>query len=738
MKQRRANAIIGLSYLMAKTKLSDKQVDYLLKIKSASKALLGIINDILDFSKIEAGKLTLELIEFNLSAVIEEVLSISVLRAEEKGLELLFFVAPDVPSRLVGDPLRLGQILLNLVSNAIKFTESGEVVIAVRLLDSRDGDATLSFSVRDTGIGMTGEQMSRLFQSFSQADMSTTRRFGGTGLGLAICGRLAALMGGSIAVESHPGLGSTFAFRGRFGRQGLLSAPMPVPMDISAFRGLRVLVVDDNAASRDILAEILTACAVEVTVASSGREALALLRKASVGNRTYDLLLIDWRMPGMDGLRTVQFIRTDPGVADIPTVIMASAFGLEEITVQADRLGIRGFLTKPVSRARLLETVAGVLGGKSSVVSGASAEAESAAVAAHVAGACVLVAEDNEINQQVAEEMLTGFGVTVTLVDTGRQALEAVLAAPSSFDAVFMDVQMPDMDGLEATRRIREKLGSDRPPIIAMTAHVMEAERRKCAEAGMNDHLAKPIDPARLVAILNRWVRPVAGASLRSERPLLRPPPVPGDTPLPDVLPPFEIAAALARINGNRKLLHKLILGFGEKYSGTMAELERLIRDGVIVGAEYLSHKLRGVAGTLGAVELFEAANELELACREHRTGELSRLMALLGERMAPALAAAESLRGEAGRPEPQPAVPSPRLLDAQAVTALAAKLGPLLGKHSFTARKVFPDFRAALAGREFDAELRGMAAAIDGLDFSEAGKLLDRILGRLKEGGAE
>ena len=428
------NAIIGLSYLAIKTVLDPKQRDYLTKIRKAGNSLLRLIDDILDFSKIEAGKLSLEAIEFNLSSVLEGVSNFTALRAEEKGIELLFSVPPEIPTLLIGDPLRLGQILLNLINNAVKFTESGEVVVSVQALDMHDDQVTLSFAVRDTGIGMTEEQMSRLFQSFSQADMSTTRRFGGTGLGLVISNRLAAMMDGSLSVESRQGLGSTFTLQVRLGRQKTM--PEPAPVNFVDHRGLRVLVVDDSATSRQILTHTLSSLSMEVTTASSGREAIESLEEASMRGRPFDLVLMDWQMPAMDGLQTTQEINVDPKITSIPIVIMVSAFGLEEVRTQAEQLGIKAFLNKPVSTSMLLDTIASVFGGVKAPAPLPTPDMASLAVAAHVAGAHVLLAEDNEINQQVAAELLTGYGVMVDIVGNGRLAVGAMLARPEAYDLV--------------------------------------------------------------------------------------------------------------------------------------------------------------------------------------------------------------------------------------------------------------------------------------------------------------
>ena len=727
------NAIIGLSHLIMKTDLSPKQCDYLTKINSAAVSLLGIINDILDFSKIEAGKLGLESISFDLVSVLEGVSNFVAQKAEENGIEILFYVPSDVPASLIGDPLRLGQILLNLVGNAVKFTKIGEVEVAVRVLRCGNDEVNLSFSVRDTGIGMTGQEMLRLFESFSQADMSTTRRFGGTGLGLAICSRLAELMGGSLSVSSELGIGSTFTFTACFGFRDEANRLSSVTG--AKLRDMRVLVVDDNAAVREILVEILTSMAMRATAAASGREAIERLEQAVANNRPFDLVLIDWRMPGMDGLKAIQRINSDATIGSVPKILMVSALGREDAMARAEPVGVQAFVVKPIVPSILRETIISLFGGNGEALQPPAA-ISTPTVAAHVPGAVVLLAEDNEINQQVAEEILIGLGVTVRIVDNGRLAVDAVLANPQAYDVVFMDVQMPEMDGLEATRIIRERLGANQPPIIAMTAHAMESERKKCLDAGMNDHLAKPIDLLRLVAALNTWVRPRSSSSARVDRPGGGLPGTSalgdgvGNGVLSDYLPPFDIAAALYRIGGNRKLLQKLIIGFGENFANIMRDFRQFMVVGEVIKVEHLAHKLKGVAGTLEVVEVFVAAGELERACRE-RPADVPRLIDVLEAKVVPALAVARSVGRGVGIREAAPLEPC-QILDVQAIRTLSGNLSELLAKNSLKARKLFPELRTLLLAHDCQEELAVMASALDTLKFSEAMRGLERIRAKL------
>jgi signal transduction histidine kinase/CheY-like chemotaxis protein len=490
------NGVIGLTHLALMTELTAKQRDYLNKIEYSAKSLLNIINDILDFSKIEAGKLELEDVTFDLKSVLENIGSVSTMRANEKHLTFEIHTAPDVPAELVGDPVRYGQILLNLTSNAIKFTEAGEVVVTIVVGKQTERDVELITWVRDTGIGMSEAEQAHLFESFSQADSSITRRFGGTGLGLAISKALAEKMGGSIGVESRPGTGSTFHFSVILHRPERRMAPRAV----EELRNRRVLVVDDDPIAREMLVATLTGWSLSVSEATSGTAALAAIRDATAAHAPFELVLMDWKMPGQNGVEVTSAIRS--GDAKPPIVIMVSAFGRADVFEAAKRAGIEGFLVKPVDPSLLLETILSLF----AAPAGEREEAVPEAPVSQLAGSHVLVAEDNAINQQIVEHLLQRQGITVEFAANGREAVDAVTADYTRFDAVIMDVQMPVMDGIEATRLIRRNVSAEQLPIIAMTAHAMEQERQMCLDAGMNDHLTKPVDPKNLTRTLRRWI----------------------------------------------------------------------------------------------------------------------------------------------------------------------------------------------------------------------------------------
>ncbi|HEY9595507.1 MAG TPA: response regulator, partial [Spirochaetia bacterium] len=483
------NAVIGFTALALKTDLTPQQKDYVTKIHSAGVSLLGLINDILDFSKIEAGKLAIEEVPFHLDSVVGDTMSIASPNAFSKDLELMTNVLPDVPQSLVGDPGRLGQILINLVGNAVKFTKVGEVELKAELLERTEERVKLGFSVRDSGIGMTPEEVARLFQPFTQADSSTTRRYGGTGLGLSITRRLVELMGGQIRVQSRPGEGSTFAFTMWCGIgpvQGAKTRIVP-----SSFAGMRILVVDDNANARQILAEMLAAMKFRTQISVSGEDALEIVRSAD-GDDPFRVVLMDWKMPGLDGMETTRIMTGHGHLKHCPAVVMMSAFvetGTER--AQARDAGAAEFLSKPVTASTLADAIIRILAPE--MAPRLADWRQKRRREEQLRGARVLLVEDNEINQQIAIEMLGSAGARVTVATNGREAVETLAAEHGAFDVVLMDIQMPVMDGYEATRSIRARPWGRSLPIIAMTAHALDEERRKALDSGMNSHISKPI-----------------------------------------------------------------------------------------------------------------------------------------------------------------------------------------------------------------------------------------------------
>ena len=721
------NAILGFSHLALRTELTTKQRDYVLKIKAASTSLLSLINDILDFSKIEAGKLALENTAFSLRTSLETVRSLVALPALEKGIELQFVIDPSIPDSLTGDPLRLNQVVINLVSNAIKFTAAGEVALTVRALHYEGGRVTAEISVRDTGIGMTSEQAQKLFTAFTQADASVTRRFGGTGLGLTISKQLVELMGGELTVTSQAGVGSVFTFTAEFALSGIDVLPTRLPPE--RLSKLRVLVADDNAASREILQEAFAAWSMSVDLAASGIEALSMLRAAATNDRPYDLVMLDWRMPGMDGMETARKLRSDTRIPKVPAVMMVSAYSREEAMTEAAAAGVAAFLVKPLNPDILLDTLASIFAAEAEEA-GAPREAklpthQISMVAEVLRGSVLLLVEDNEINREVAFEILTDAGLVVETAENGRIACDLVAANPRRYDAILMDVQMPEMDGIEATRVIRRTHTASDLPIIAMTAHAYERERQNCLDAGMNDHSAKPIEPALLVEKLSRWLKPKAQRPSSVSAPLADP----SWEELPNPLPPFDIDGALLRLNGRRKLLRKLIVDFGRKFAASASDL----RDQVALErwdeARRLAHTLKGVAGALELRKVAETSRQLEDALVDRAVAEVAPLLDKLEKSMTAAIAAAQSLDTQPVIDLTAPALLRAATLDYSAVAADLAEFRQLLQKRSLRARKVFEAIEKRLGHSQEGLRLRSVQQALMDLDFSKALADLDGVV---------
>ncbi|MEN9316246.1 MAG: hypothetical protein RIS35_2639 [Pseudomonadota bacterium] len=614
------NAIIGLSHLCLKTDLAPRQRDYVQKIHGAGTSLLGIINDILDFSKIEADKLTMERIPFWLDDVLGNVTTVVGTKAHEKGLEFLIHVAPEVPGHLVGDPLRFGQILTNLIGNAVKFTETGQIKLDIGVAARRDDRVQLAVCVEDTGIGMTAEQAGRLFQAFTQADGSTTRRYGGTGLGLTISRRLIEMMEGRIRVESEPGHGSRFRFEAWVGI-GKETQRRAVPMSI---RGMRTLIVDDNPVAREILAEQVAGLGMRVESVGSGEDCLIAVRQAD-GADPYRLVFMDWRMPVMSGLETIRRLRAETFASGPPGIVLVTAFGIEDVRDEAERLGVSAFLAKPVTQSHLWDAVAGGLAPEDRAQMAEAGRRAALDHDFHGLGIRILVAEDNEINRQIAVELLESVGVAVDCVVNGREALDLLVASadPTPWAMVLMDLQMPVMDGHQAVREIRRQPRFASLPIVAMTAHAMAEERERCLAEGMNDHVAKPIDPETLYEAIDRWaVRAPAPAPANGSAPgdaTVSAPTPSGDArwSLPAAIEGLDLAAGLRRVADKPAIYLRLLRMFALDHANAGSVLRSAIADHDRELAIRTAHTTRGVAGNIGAIVLAVAASELEQQLRE-------------------------------------------------------------------------------------------------------------------------
>ena len=598
------NAIIGLAYLLEQTSLTPVQRDYVHKTQLSAQSLLGILNDVLDLSKIEAGRLELEALPFRLTDLMKTLSVITAANARDKNIEVLIRIAPETPDALVGDVLRLQQVLLNLAGNAIKFTDTGEVVLGVEPVGTGEGTVRLAFSVRDTGIGIAPEQMDTIFEAFTQADASTTRQYGGTGLGLSISRRLVALMGGEISAVSQPGRGSTFSFTAGFalgaGEESVL-APSP-----ELARPLRVLVVDDNPTARDVITTMVIQFGWRVTVAASGREALVAIDRSVAIGPPFELVLLDWAMPEVGGKEVLEHLHRHYPAEALPVVLVVTAFEHDQVRREAgpDRF-IRAVLTKPVTPSVLLDAV-------SSICSTGSAFEPVNQDA--LAGSTLLLVEDNRINQMISRRIFESAGAIVEVVSSGAEALVA-LAGGRRFDAVLMDIQMPGMDGYETTRRLRRQPGLAELPVIAMTANALPSDRDRCFAAGMNDHIAKPLDVDRAIQTIRHHLDRMPPAEVPAETPAA-PPLAPPQEPPQEL----DVELALSRCDGDRELLRQIVREFVIQFSEDPQRLTLLLERGELAQVGRKAHELKGVVGNICGPGLAKGASRLQSAAER---GEL-------------------------------------------------------------------------------------------------------------------
>jgi len=614
------NGVIGMTELVLETELNGEQREYLEIVKNSADALLTVINDILDFSKIEAGKLELDTIDFNLRESLGDTLHLLAFRASQKGLELAGQVAPDVPEELLGDPGRLRQVLINLVGNSLKFTERGEVVVQVAKESETDERVCLHFAVADTGIGIPRDKHCLIFQSFSQADTSTTRKYGGTGLGLTISARLVEMMGGRIWVESEVGKGSTFHFTAVFSRlpPGRANRRAVPPVRLP---GLPVLVVDDNATNRRILEEVLGNWGMKATVVDGARIAQVALERSRTAGEPYALVLIDGHMPHMDGFQLAERIQHDPKLAG-PALVMLTSGGQPGDLARCRELGISSHLMKPIKQSDLLRTIENAL--RLSHYQESQRGLAVPAAETSPRSLRVLLAEDNVVNQRLAVRLLEKRGHTVRVASNGQEALQALEEQP--FDLVLMDVEMPEMGGFEATGiiRDREKKTGEHLPIIAMTAHAMKGDRERCLAVGMDHYVAKPINAQELAQVMQE---------LMARNP-------PGEESVEEILDP---AAALQRVGGDRELLHQIAVLFRTHCPGWMAAIRDAIAQKDGAQLERAAHALRGAVSNFGAVRACAEAERLETLGHEGKLAEATGAFANLEReinRLLPALAA--------------------------------------------------------------------------------------------------
>jgi two-component system sensor histidine kinase/response regulator len=707
------NAIIGMSHLALQTELNRKQKNYIEKVHRSAESLLGIINDILDFSKIEAGKMDMETVNFRLEDVMDNLANLVGLKAEEKGVELLFNIPPEMPTALVGDPLRIGQVLVNLGNNAVKFTHDGEIIVEIQTLEESEDQIRLRFDVRDSGIGMTPEQQSKLFQSFSQADSSTTRKYGGTGLGLAISKKLVNMMDGEIGVTSAEGKGSTFFFDILLRKQQGEVSPRrsSLATELGVFP---VLVVDDNASAREIVTAMLANMGLKVDQASSGSEAMKMLKNTDQKD-PYKLVFMDWKMPDKDGVEVAREIQQESTLENVPTVIMVTAYGKEEAVGAADGANIQSFLTKPVTASSLLDAILLATGQlDENDLQQQSRHAEADENIKKLRGAKVLLVEDNEINQELALELLSNNGIIADLAGNGQEALDKL--NNNSYDGILMDCQMPVMDGYTATRKIRTLAEYKDLPIIAMTANAMAGDREKAVDSGMNDHIAKPVNVKDMFSTMAKWIvpsEPVEEADLPDQN---------SSTEFIEIpeLEGINIQKGLLISQDNPKLYLKLLRKFADNQGNFEVLINQQIEAKDYETATRTAHTLKGVAGNIGAEDLQSTASELEAALNEQAAldtlnGLIPPVLACLNVVLA-SIASLEAVETET----------SPRGITPEELNEKLNQLKEFLEDDDTEALEIIEELSSRVTELKHKDLMKALSKAVESYDFDEALEILN------------
>jgi two-component system, sensor histidine kinase and response regulator len=727
------NAVIGLTDLALATDLNPLSRDYLTKIDNASRSLMRIINDILDFSKIEAGKLDLEVEDFFIRDIFDHLSDLFRGDADEKGVELITDIASECIYVLNGDALRLEQVLMNLVSNAVKFTNEGEVLLQVKTLMAAKDRIELEFSVHDSGMGMTEAEVSNLFNPFTQVDGSATRKFGGTGLGLSISKHLTDMMGGKIWVESSPDKGSIFRFTAVFDRhlEAEDSSDLLPPDDL---HHIRALVVDDSSASRHAIQGMLKLFTFKTTLVTSGLEALKAIQEGIETNKPYQLVLIDWLMPDMDGVETIRKISEITAAAKVvsgPKTIMLTNLNHEKkLRKLTNNPTVDAYIPKPINCSLLFDTIMDVFERDvTKVYRHGRQDIDNSKIIKQIGGAKILLVEDNAINQQVAGEILKGLNIIVEMANNGREAVAKVSEA--EFDAVLMDIQMPEMDGFMATGKIRENDHFKELPIIGLTAHAMKGDKERCLAAGMNDHVAKPINKKHLFSVLAKWLphnSPVEKQVLEPE--IL---PVHDVVDLPDVLPGIDLTAALERLNGNKKLFRSLLLEFSRDFSTAADKIRPALRGKSkkdLKSARNLVHSVKGMAGNLSAQDLFNSAQALEKAIRDEREEVWPKLLDSFEKRLMEILDAITTL------PQEQQAETQTILdgrIKTEKVQPLLIKLAAMISDRDLMAFTDLEELKPLLRGVAVQNELYELGACLDKIDFKGAETNLLSISDKLR-----
>jgi len=738
------NAIIGLSYLVLRTELTGQQRDYVSKIQSSGQTLLGIINDILDFSKIESGRLKMESAEFCLDDVLNHLTDTVGVNAAEKGTEFLFAIEPQIPRFLIGDSLRLGQVLINLANNAVKFTPDGEIIISAKLLDKRADTVQLRFAVQDTGIGISRENLPKLFQPFSQADSSMTRKYGGSGLGLVICKQLAEMMGGDIRVQSEPGQGSIFSFTAKFGRSQ--NKKERILLSPSSMQGMKILIADGNKTSRELSAKFLTTLAFQADTAASGQEALTELEKAATHD-PYQLVIIN-RSYNVDvGAEAIKQAIANRGLHARPKIIVLSAYG-DTMEEHAEDTVPDAVLNKPVNPSVLFEAIMAIF--SCNVVRNSNnpeSKNEKADAMQRIRGAKILLVEDSPINQQVARELLENVGLNVVIANNGEEAIAAIRKI--KFDLVFMDIRMPGIDGYETTRQIRKLQGAgviQRSIIIAMTAQAADGEHDCCLEAGMDGYLSKPIEPEKLYAVLIKQIKPHHAPPqnrnrhrqdssdsdarvLKSDHKMNA---VRGLALTETDLPGLDVVSGLGRFAGNQKLYLKMLDAFSEDYTGVADDIKKALFKG---RTEYLAqflHRIKGEAGNMGATELYNATYKLETSLSQKGLAD-DRLLRKFEKALNRMVQSVKKLKKTQSSQSPSEETDD-LLPDISKARPALSKLTVLLKENDVEAIESLYMFKKYISGAEFQDLADLLEQQINRLDFAEAGVTLDVISTSIKK----
>ncbi|MBU0994705.1 MAG: response regulator [Proteobacteria bacterium] len=717
------NAIIGMCELVSETDLNTKQKQYIKVINSSSRSLLALINDILDFSKIDAGKLDFENIPFSIRDIIEEVSDMYIEKVQEKSVEFILDIAPDVPRCIVSDPLRLRQVLSNLTTNAFKFTEKGEICVSVEVIDMHDVFVKLKFGVRDTGIGIDADKKDKLFNAFAQEDGSTSRKYGGTGLGLTICKKIAEMMGGEIWVESEKGKGSTFFFTTEFEVSTEGEEPeTEAPKDLSQ---LKVLIVEDNPSTMMVIKRFVESFGFIAYMADSAESGLKMHEKAIEERKPFGLIIMDVLLPGMDGITASKLIKTDSRISP-PPIIVISAIGSDAEVKRSLEAGVESFLIKPIKQSLLFDTTMEVFGYKKKDDPADNAKEES--WEQEFENIEVLLVEDNPINQLVATEILEKVNILVDTANSGLGAIESI--KEKTYDLVLMDVQMPEMDGLEATRLIRSDRTNINLPIIAMTANAMIGDREKCIDAGMNDYVTKPIDTNELFKTMSKWLKRTQKKEDIEAIPTKIVEVKLTEDELPAHLPGIDIESGLKRIGGNKKLFRKILKEFLKTYENVVIE----IRDSFQAkDTELLArtvHTLKGVAGNFSAIELQEKALELETAIKQGKDDEFDDRLKTLETALNKVLDAARSI-------EPPPAVQDTQAgthpaenkeIITSEVAPLINELYALIKQSNLKAVSYLESIKNDLAGGGLNDKIEALDNQINMFDFNSAQATLQEI----------